>query len=104
MRTMRSHPIRLVVEDDLCRLRVPVFFRLLLAIPYLLWLLLWSSIALFPLAPIAWILTLVRGTLPRPLWRFYAALVRFATHVYAYVFLAGDPFPGFLGTAGSYPD
>lgn len=100
---MEPHPIRLVVEDDLRRSRVTVFFRLLLAIPHLLWLWLWSSIALFPIAPIAWILTLVRGTLPRPLWDFFAALVRYTTHVYAYVFLAGNPFPGFVGKAGSYP-
>ena len=73
---MGSHPIRLVVEDDLRRSRLTVFFRLLLAIPHLIWLGLWSSIALFPIAPIAWILTLVRGTLPRPLWDFYTALVR----------------------------
>lgn len=100
---MEPHPIRLVVADDLRRSRVTVFFRFLLAIPHLIWLLLWSSIALFPIAPIAWILTLVRGTLPRPLWDFFAALVRYTTHVYAYVFLAGNPFPGFVGKAGSYP-
>jgi Domain of unknown function (DUF4389) len=100
---MEPHPIRMVVGDDLRRSRLTVFFRLLLAIPHLVWLWLWSSIALFPIAPIAWILTLVRGTLPRPLWDFYAALVRYTTHVYAYIFLAANPFPGFVGKAGSYP-
>ena len=100
---MGRHPIRMVVRDDLERSRLTVFFRLLLAIPHLIWLWLWSSVALFPIAPIAWILTLVRGTLPRPLWDFYAPLVRYTTHVYAYVFLAGNPFPGFVGKAGSYP-
>jgi hypothetical protein len=100
---MERHPIRMVVRDDLRRSRLTVFFRLLLAIPHLIWLWLWSSIALFPIAPIALILTLVRGTLPRPLWDFYGALVRYTTHVYAYVFLAGNPFPGFVGKAGSYP-
>jgi Domain of unknown function (DUF4389) len=100
---MERHPIWLVVEDDLRRSRLTVFFRLLLAIPHLIWLWLWSSIAVFVIAPIAWILTLARGTLPRPLWDFFAALVRYTTHVYAYVFLAGNPFPGFVGKAGSYP-
>ncbi len=100
---MEPHPIRMVVRDDLQRSRLTVFFRLLLALPHLIWLWLWSSLALFPIAPIAWILTLVRGTLPRPLWDFYGALVRYTTHVYAYVFLAGNPFPGFVGKAGSYP-
>ncbi len=100
---MEPHPIRLVVEDDLRRSRLTVFFRLLLAIPHLIWLFLWSSIALFPIAPIAWILTLVRGRLPLPLWDFFAALVRYTTHVYAFIFLAGNPFPGFVGKTGSYP-
>jgi hypothetical protein len=100
---MEPHPIRLVVEDDLRRSRLTVFFRLILAIPPLIWLWLWSSIALFPIAPVAWILTLALGRLPEPLWRFFAALVRYTTHVYAYVFLAGNPFPGFVGKAGSYP-
>ena len=101
--TMESHPIRLVVEDDLRRSRLTVLFRILLAIPHLLWLSLWSSIALFPIGPIAWILTLVLGRAPRPLWDFYAALVRYTTHVYAYVFLGANPFPGFTGRKGSYP-
>jgi Domain of unknown function (DUF4389) len=100
---MEPHPIRLVVADDLRRSRLTVFFRLLLAIPHLIWLSLWSSIALFPIALIAWLLTLVRGRLPGPLWDFYCALVRYTTHVYAFVFLAANPFPGFTGRAGSYP-
>jgi hypothetical protein len=100
---MERHPIRLVVRDDLRRSRLTVFFRLLLAIPHFIWLWLWSSIALFPIGPIAWFLTLILGRAPLPLWDFYAALVRYATHVYAYVFLAGNPFPGFTGRKGSYP-
>jgi hypothetical protein len=98
-----KHPIRLVVEDDLRRSRLTVFFRLLLALPHLIWLWLWSSIALFPIAPIAWILTLALGRAPQPLWDFFAALVRYTTHVYAYVFLGANPFPGFTGRKGSYP-
>ncbi len=34
---------------------------------------------------------------------FLAAYVRYQTHVYAYLFLIADPFPGFLGRPGSYP-
>ena len=33
----RTHPIRLIVNDDLQRNRLTVFFRLILAIPLLLW-------------------------------------------------------------------
>ena len=39
---MQEHPVRLLVEDDLHRNRLTVFFRLLLAIPHLIWAFLWS--------------------------------------------------------------
>ena len=43
--TTAQHPIRLVNHDDLHRNRLTVFFRLILAIPLFLWLILWSVIA-----------------------------------------------------------
>jgi hypothetical protein len=46
MQAMERHPIRVIVEDGLERSRLTVFFRLLLAIPHLIWLLLWSIGAL----------------------------------------------------------
>lgn len=100
---MEPHPIRLVVRDDLKRSRLTVLFRLLLALPHLVWLAIWGYGALYLVSPIAWLLTLILGRLPEPLWRFFSPLVRYATHVYAFIFLAGNPFPGFTGRAGSYP-
>ena len=95
-------PIRLEVSDDLARSRVTVFFRLLLAIPHLIWLTLWGILVL--LAAIAnWFATLASGVSPDSLHRFLAAYVRYQNHVYAYVFLIADPFPGFTGQVGSYP-
>jgi Domain of unknown function (DUF4389) len=98
---MEPHPIRIVVKDDLERSRLTVFFRLLLAIPLLLWLLLWS-VAAFLLAVVNWFVTLVLGRLPQGLHDFMTAYVRFATHVHAYLYLAGNPYPGFTGEPG-YP-
>jgi Domain of unknown function (DUF4389) len=96
------HPIRIVVADDLQRSRLTVLFRLLLAIPHLLWLELWSFGAFF--AAIAnWFATLVAGTPPEALHRFLSAYLRYATHLGAYVFLAANPYPGFTGAEGSYP-
>ena len=34
---MNEHPVQLVVEDDLQRNRLTVFFRLILAIPHFIW-------------------------------------------------------------------
>ena len=99
---MEPHPIRMVVEDDLERSRLTVFFRLLLAIPHFIWLALWG-IAMFFVAILSWFIVLFTGRLPDSLHAFSAAYVRYTAHVYAFVALAGNPFPGFTGAAGSYP-
>jgi hypothetical protein len=97
----QHHPIRLVVNDDLRRNRLTVFFRLLLAIPHLIWFVLWGIVAL--LALIAnWFATLFAGQSPTGLHNFLATYLRYQTHVYAYVLLIADPFPGFGGQPG-YP-
>jgi hypothetical protein len=96
-----EHPLRLVVDDDLARSRLTVFFRLLLAIPQFVWIALWSVLA-FPAAIAAWITALILGRVPSPLHRFLAAYVRYAMHLSAFVYVIGRKFPGFLGREGSY--
>jgi hypothetical protein len=96
------HPVRLVVTDDLRRSRLLVFFRLPLAIPHLVWLYFWRYIAMV-VALLTWICALVIGRPPRPFHRFLGAYVRYETHVWAFVALVGNPFPGFVGSQGSYP-
>ena len=97
-----ERPIRLVVRDgDLARSRLTVFFRLLLAIPHLVWLLLWG-IAAYVVAFILWIAILIEGRAPDILHDFVAGYLRYATHVSAYVFIAANPYPGFRGAPG-YP-
>ena len=98
----RSDPISLQADEELQRTRLTVFFRLLLVIPHLIWLYLWGIAAL--LALIAnWFATLINGSSPEGLHRFLSAYLRYATHVYAYLILTADPFPGFTGEQGSYP-
>ncbi len=93
---------RLANADDHRRSRLSVFFRLLLALPHIVWLLLWTIAAI--LAGIAnWVVTLVRGTPAAPLVRFLAAYIRYSAHVSAFLWLVANPFPGFVGAAGSYP-
>jgi hypothetical protein len=97
-----EHPVRLAVTDTLSRSRLLVFFRILLALPHLVWLLLWSVPAFF--ASVAgWLIAPFPGRLPQPLHRFLAAYVRYASHVTAFFYLVGGPFPGFVGAPGSYP-
>jgi hypothetical protein len=97
-----QHPIRLVVNDDLQRNRLTVFFRLILAIPLILWATLWLAIAV--LATIAnWFATLFTGRSHDGLHTFLGTFLRYTTHVRAYVLLVADPYPGFTGKQGSYP-
>ena len=96
-----QHPVRAVVTDDLERPRLTVFFRLFLAIPHFVWILLWTVAVLF-VGFFAWLIALVLGRLPLPLHRFFAAYVRYATHLVAFVYLIGRRFPGFTGREGSY--
>jgi hypothetical protein len=95
------HPIRLVVKDDLQRNRLTVFFRIILAIPHFVWLVLWGVVAV--LAVIAnWFATLVKGESPGGLHDFLATYLRYQTHVWAYTLILADPYPGFGGKPG-YP-
>lgn len=94
-----GHPIRVVVTDDLERSRLTVFFRLILAIPLLVWLAIWSIGVLF-VGVVNWFATLIKGRSPQPLHDFFASYVRFTTHLYAYLYLAANPYPGFTGESG----
>jgi hypothetical protein len=97
-----DHPVRISEEDDLRRSRLTVFFRLLLWLPHLVWLLLWGIAVLFTVIA-NWFVTLFSGTPAAGLHRFNAAYVRYLTHMSAYLYLVGNPFPGFTGAPGSYP-
>jgi hypothetical protein len=94
-------PIRLTVADDLRRSRLTVAFRLLLALPHLVWLLLWG-LAAGAASFVMWLAILFEGRAPGSLHGFVAGFLRYSTQVYAYLFLAADPFPGFTGSA-AYP-
>ncbi len=99
---MEPQPIRIVVTDDLRRSRLTVFFRLLLAIPHIVWLVLWTIVMVLVVI-VNWVVTLIIGRSPTALHNFTAAYIRYSVHVRAYLFLAANPFPGFVGAPGSYP-
>jgi hypothetical protein len=96
------HPIGLIVDDDLKRSRLTVFFRLLLAIPQLIVLYLWGIVTCFAVV-IAWFAALFTGRVPAGLHEFIARYLRMSTHVNAYILLLADPWPPFGGEPGSYP-
>jgi hypothetical protein len=96
------HPIGLIVEDDLKRTRLTVFFRFLLAIPQLIWIALWG-IVVYLAVLVAWFAALVTGRVPDGLHDFIARYLRALTHVSSYLFLLADPWPPFGGVEGTYP-
>ena len=96
------HAVRLELTDEVRRSRLTVFFRFPLAVPHLIWLTLWSVLVLVLMTP-AWVIVLVLGRLPAALHRFFTAWIRYATHVGAFLYVIGGPFPGFTGRAESYP-
>lgn len=96
------HAVRLELTDEVRRSRLTVFFRFPLAVPHLIWLTLWTLLVMVLAMP-AWICALAVGRLPSVFHRFFAAWIRYATHVVAFLYVIGGPFPGFTGAAGSYP-
>jgi hypothetical protein len=97
-----SHPVRLVVSDDLRRNRLTVFFRLILAIPHFIWVTLWSIAALVVVI-LQWIVTLISGTPAAGLHGFLCRFARYTVHVNSYLYLVANPYPGFSGDEDSYP-
>jgi hypothetical protein len=96
---MNDRPVRLVVQDDLRRSRLTVFFRLFLAIPHFIWLYLWSF-GVFFTAFVQWVVTIVRGRGIAELSTFHLHYVRYTTHLFAYLALVANRFPSFLGEPG----
>lgn len=98
---VQTHPIRVVVTDDLKRSRLTVFFRALLAIPQFIVLCLWA-IAVWLVTIVNWFATLFMGRSPDALHNFIAAFLVFQTRVTAYIYLLSEPWPPF-GSSGDYP-
>ena len=79
-----------------------MFFRLLLAIPQLIWIALWG-IVVYIAVLVAWFAALFTGRVPDGLHDFIARYLRALTHVSSYLFLLADPWPPFGGVEGTYP-
>jgi Domain of unknown function (DUF4389) len=98
--SIEQRPITLVVrEHDLGQSRLTVLFRVLLVLPHIVWLVLWSFLATV-VGWIGWVTAIVLGRLPLPLHRFLSAYLRYSVHVFAYLSVATRRFPGFAGRPG----
>ena len=85
------------------RSRLTAFFRLILAIPLVIWAYLYGIAALVAVV-IAWFAILLTGRYPKSLYEFVAGFTRFLARFTAYVNLLSDPYPPFGGSDDStYP-
>ena len=83
-RAVDAHPVRLVVTDDLRRSQATVFARLLLAIPHIAWILVWSVVVILA-AIVGWVAALLTGRLPAGLHRFFCSYIRYSAHFFGYM-------------------
>ena len=97
----RPHPVRLVDHDDLKRSRLTALVRVLLVLPHLIWLQLYTGVALF-VALANWIVTLIKRRPPQRMHRWLVRYLRYTVYVYSYLYLLANPYPPFHGDQRSY--
>lgn len=97
-----NHPVGLQLTDDLKRTRLTVLFRIILAIPHLVWMAIWGIAVVFAVIA-SWFATLANGTTPVGLHRFVGGYLRYGVRVHAYIYIVADPFPAF-GTPATYDE
>ncbi len=97
-----SYPVSFTVEYEQPRKRLTAFFRLLLAIPAFIWVMLYGIAA--GLAVIgAWFAIVITGRYPPAMYKFVAGWLTVATQVTCYSLLLCDPYPPFTPDNTAYP-
>ncbi len=98
---VQPHPIDMRVGPDLHRSRLTVFFRLVLVIPHVFWIVGFAVLA-YIVYILAWLVALVTGRVPAPLHNFVGRFVRYFTRLSAYLYLLTENYPTFLGSSGGH--
>jgi len=97
------YPVTFEVDYVERRNRLTAFFRLILAIPLVLWFYLYALIAWVAVL-IAWFAIVVTAKYPKGLYDFVAGFTRFLARFTAYACLLSDPYPAFAGSEDpAYP-
>jgi Domain of unknown function (DUF4389) len=90
-----SYPVTFEVDYMQRRSRLTAFFRVILAIPAVLWLYVCSLLMPFG-AVIAWVAIVITGRYPRWLYRYLAGYTRLLARDIAYLALLCDAYPPFM--------
>jgi hypothetical protein len=89
-----DYPVRLSAAPGRLN-RLAVLFRFILALPVAVLVgILWSGFLLAGL--VIWLIVLITGTMPRPVYQAVAAAVRFGARFYGYFYLMSGTYPGGL--------
>ena len=97
------YPVTFKAEYVEKRSRLTTFFRLLLAIPHVIFLYFYG-LAAGVVVIIAWFALLFTGRYPQGMYDFVAGALRYGTRVCGYAFLLSDEYPPFSGDpATPYP-
>ena len=98
-----SYPVSFEMDHVARRSRLTTFFRLLLAIPHLIFAWLYS-IAFYVVLIVAWFALLLTARWPASLYEFATGFLRYTARLGGYLYLGVDQYPPFGGAAdGSYP-
>ncbi len=92
-----SYPVTFEVDYVEQRNRLTAFFRLILAIPLLIWAYLYAIVAFIAIV-LAWFAIVFTARYPQGLYDFVARYTRFVTRMLAYLDLLCDPYPPFGGS------
>ena len=76
--------------------QLTVFFRLILAIPLIIWLYIYAIVAYIAIV-VAWFAIVITGSYPQALYDFSAGFTRFLARFTAYTVLLCDTYPSFGG-------
>jgi hypothetical protein len=90
------HPVGYDAAYEIERSRVTTFFRLILAIPWLIWVAIYGIGALV-IAVIAWFALLFTKRYPEGMYRFVGGYLRTAARSASFVLLLSDRYPPFHG-------
>lgn len=97
-----SYPVSFEADYVTERSRLTVFFRFLVAIPIVIWLWLYSIVAMIAVF-IAWFAIVITGRYPAGLYGFVSGYTRLLAQTNGYVALLCDQYPPFVGEEASYP-
>lgn len=97
------YPITYEVDFNPEPNRATTFFRLILAIPWMIVAVFWGILFIFTHL-FAWVAVIVLGRYPQWLYEFNGGIVRFSVRVSAWIYLQTDAWPPFtLSEDDSYP-